>query len=102
MDRVQWACMLEVSCRHAEAVLLGQTYFHLDARAFEEFQRKLGEPPEINEPLRTLLNRKPSWDSSVPSPSSLSTTLRTQNNPEKPIPLKSRAAVADKAAPTGR
>ncbi|CAN0199491.1 unnamed protein product, partial [Phaeothamnion confervicola] len=52
--------MLEASCRQAESVLLDQTYFHLDTEAFEEFQRKLDEPPEANEPLQALLGRKPS------------------------------------------
>ncbi len=48
--------MLEAACNKAEDVLLGQTFFALEADAFARFQVMLDEPPEVNERLRRFLS----------------------------------------------
>lgn len=54
--------MLEVACREAEGVLLDQTYFALDVKAFAKFQSMLDNPPEPTDRLRRLLTTKAPWE----------------------------------------
>ncbi len=53
--------MLEAACRRAEDVLLDQTYFALDAQAFDAFQALLDSPPEVSDRLRRTLRAKAPW-----------------------------------------
>jgi uncharacterized protein (DUF1778 family) len=54
--------MLEAACNRAENVLLDQTYFALDDKAFAAFQAMLDAPPVPNERLRRFLLSKSPWD----------------------------------------
>ncbi len=54
--------IIETVCREAERVLLDQRLFHLDAEAFDAFERALNAPPGSNEALRALLSGKAPWD----------------------------------------
>lgn len=54
--------MLDAALRQAEDVLLDQTFFVLDAEAFEKFQRMLAAPPVQNEGLDRLLAAKTPWE----------------------------------------
>lgn len=46
----------------AEALLLDQTYFALDARGFAAFQDMLDNPPATTDSLRCTLTAQPPWD----------------------------------------
>ena len=54
--------ILEAACRQAEAVLLDQTCFALDAKRFAEFQALLDEPPAPTNGLRRTLNARAPWE----------------------------------------
>ena len=54
--------MLEAACRQAEAVLLDQTYFALDAKGFAAFQGMLDNPPAPTDRLRRTLRAQAPWD----------------------------------------
>jgi len=54
--------MLEVACREAEGILLDQTYFALDAKAFAQFQAMLDSPAKPTDRLRRLLTTKAPWE----------------------------------------
>lgn len=54
--------MLEVACREAENVLLDQRLFHLDDKAFADFQTTLDAPVTDNPALRELLTSKAPWE----------------------------------------
>ena len=54
--------MLEAACRHAEDVLLDQTYFALDAEKMAAFQAMLDSPPAPTDRLRRLLNAPAPWE----------------------------------------
>lgn len=54
--------MLEAACRQAEDVLLDQTYFALDAKAFTAFQAMLDKPPPPTDRLRRTLEARTPWD----------------------------------------
>ena len=54
--------MLEVACREAEDVLLDQTFFALDDKAYKKFQGMLDHPPEPTDKLRRFLRGKTPWD----------------------------------------
>jgi uncharacterized protein (DUF1778 family) len=41
--------MLEAACDRAQAVLLDQVHFRLDARLFKDFIRRLDAPPTAND-----------------------------------------------------
>ena len=53
--------MLEAACRQAEDVLLDQTYFALDAKAFVAFQSMLDNPPAPTDRLRRTLKAQAPW-----------------------------------------
>ena len=54
--------MLEAACRRAENVLLDQTYFALDAKAFAAFKKMLDRPPAPTDRLRRTLKASAPWD----------------------------------------
>jgi len=49
----------------ADAMLLDQTYFALDARGFNAFQEMLDNPPAITDRLRRTLTALAPWDATV-------------------------------------
>ena len=53
--------LLEAACRHAEDVLLDQTYFALDVKKMAAFQAMLDSPPAPTDRLRRLLNAPAPW-----------------------------------------
>ena len=53
--------MLEAACDKAQAVLLDQVFFSLDAGKFREFARLLDAPPGRNAGLERLMALKPVW-----------------------------------------
>ncbi|MCI1730481.1 MAG: DUF1778 domain-containing protein [Chiayiivirga sp.] len=55
--------MLEASCERAQAVLLDQVFFRLDARKFRQFAAMLDAPPTTNPGLERLMAVKAPWDS---------------------------------------
>lgn len=54
--------MLETACREAEAVLLDQTLFTLEAPAWRKFMAMLDAPPKPNKGLRDLMATKAPWE----------------------------------------
>ena len=54
--------MLEAACERAQAVVLDQVHFSLDADKFRQFVDLLDAPPEHNPGLERLLAVKPLWD----------------------------------------
>ena len=53
--------MLEAACERAQAVLLDQVFFQLDAARFQEFTRLLDAPPEPNAGLKRLMAVQAPW-----------------------------------------
>ena len=53
--------MLEAACDKAQAVLLDQVFFSLDAGKFREFAKLLDAPPAHNPGLERLMAIKASW-----------------------------------------
>ena len=53
--------MLEAACERAQAVLLDQVFFALDASKFRQFAALLDAPPENNPGLERLLAVKEPW-----------------------------------------
>ncbi|MBK5914010.1 DUF1778 domain-containing protein [Rhodocyclus purpureus] len=53
--------MLEAACERAQAVLLDQVYFSLDAEKFRQFTEMLDAPPQANPGLERLLAVKAPW-----------------------------------------
>lgn len=53
--------MLEAACDKAQAVLLDQVYFNLDADRFQEFIDLLDAPPTSNPGLERLMAVKAPW-----------------------------------------
>ena len=53
--------MLEAACDKAQAVLLDQVYFNLDADRFQEFIDLLDAPPTPNPGLERLMAIKAPW-----------------------------------------
>lgn len=53
--------MLETACERAQAVVLDQVFFNLDADKFEQFQAMLDAPLQENEGLNRLMLVKPVW-----------------------------------------
>ena len=53
--------MLEAACDKAQAVLLDQVYFTLDADKFQQFIELLDAPPEPNPGLERLFAVKAPW-----------------------------------------
>ena len=54
--------MLEVACERAQAVLLDQTFFRLDADRFQRFNELLDAPAVTDDAARKLLRLKPVWE----------------------------------------
>ena len=53
--------MLEAACDKAQAVLLDQVYFNLDADKFQQFLALLDAPPTPNPGLERLMALKAPW-----------------------------------------
>ncbi|WP_338927206.1 DUF1778 domain-containing protein (plasmid) [Mycetohabitans endofungorum] len=53
--------MLEVACERAQAVVLDQVFFHLDADKFQQFVAILDAPQSANPGLKRLMNIKTPW-----------------------------------------
>lgn len=53
--------MLEVACERAQAVVLDQVFFGLDADKFKEFAAMLDAPPVTNPGLERLMAVKAPW-----------------------------------------
>ncbi len=53
--------MLEAACDRAQAVLLDQVFFNLDAEVFQQFTAMLDAPPEPNPGLERLFALKAPW-----------------------------------------
>jgi uncharacterized protein (DUF1778 family) len=53
--------MLEAACDKAQAVLLDQVFFRLDAAKFRQFVKQLDAPPAPNPGLERLMAVKPPW-----------------------------------------
>lgn len=54
--------MLDAACRHAEDVLLDQTFFAVDDKAFEKLRALISEPLPATDRLHRLLKTKAPWD----------------------------------------
>jgi uncharacterized protein (DUF1778 family) len=54
--------MLEAACERAQAVLLDQVHFTLDADKFQQFINLLDAPPAPNQGLERLLAVQAPWD----------------------------------------
>lgn len=55
--------MLEAACERAQAVLLDQVFFGLDAEKFRQFTAMLDAQPRANEGLERLMAVKAPWES---------------------------------------
>ena len=53
--------MLEAACDKAQAVLLDQVFFRLDAEKFRQFNKLLDAPPAQNPGLERLMAVKTPW-----------------------------------------
>jgi uncharacterized protein (DUF1778 family) len=62
LDRSRSEFMLEVACREAQALLLGQNRFTLPEKQFKRFMAMLDKPPRDNVKLRKLLQSKAPWE----------------------------------------
>lgn len=54
--------MLDAACREAEDVLLGQTFFSVNADTFATFEALLDKPLPPTDKLRRLLKTKAPWE----------------------------------------
>lgn len=54
--------MLEAACERAQAVVLDQVHFSLDADKFQQFLDLLDAPPKPNPGLERLFALKAPWD----------------------------------------
>ena len=54
--------MLEAACERAQAVVLDQVFFGLDAEKFSQFNALLDTPPASNPGLDRLMSVKAPWD----------------------------------------
>ena len=54
--------MLEAACERAQAVLLDQVFFSLDADKFQQFAALLDAPLKSNQGLERLMAVKAPWD----------------------------------------
>ncbi|MDO9224627.1 MAG: DUF1778 domain-containing protein [Pseudomonadota bacterium] len=57
--------MLEAACDRAQAVLLDQVFFNLDADKFRQFNEQLDAPPSPNPGLERLMAIKAPWSSNA-------------------------------------
>jgi len=53
--------MLEVACERAQAVVLDQVFFSLDAEKFKQFTAMIDSPPATNAGLERLMAVKAPW-----------------------------------------
>lgn len=53
--------MLEVACERAQAILLDQVFFQLDAEKFHKFRAILDAPQKANHGLERLMAVKAPW-----------------------------------------
>ena len=53
--------MLEAACNRAQAVVLDQVFFNLDADKFKQFTAMLDTPPSPNPGLERLMAVKAPW-----------------------------------------
>jgi uncharacterized protein (DUF1778 family) len=53
--------MLEAACERAQAVMLDQVFFSLDAEKFKQFTALLDTPPGENHGLERLMDVKAPW-----------------------------------------
>ena len=53
--------MLEAVCERAQAVVLDQVFFNLDADKFQQFTALLDAPPNLYPGLERLMAVKPPW-----------------------------------------
>ncbi|KQR74127.1 toxin-antitoxin system protein [Burkholderia sp. Leaf177] len=53
--------MLEAACERAQAVVLDQTFFNLDAEKFKQFTHMLDAPTTPNAGLARLMKVKAPW-----------------------------------------
>lgn len=54
--------MLDAACERAQAVLLNQVFFKLDAERFRQFTASLDAPLTSNEGLKALMAVKAPWE----------------------------------------
>jgi uncharacterized protein (DUF1778 family) len=54
--------MLEAACERAQAVVLDQVFFALDADKFRQFTETLDAPPKLNPGHMRLMALKAPWD----------------------------------------
>jgi uncharacterized protein (DUF1778 family) len=54
-------CILEVACEHAQAVLLDQVFFRLNAEQLAQFNALLDVPVSANAGLERLMAVKTPW-----------------------------------------
>lgn len=54
--------MLEAACERAQAVVLDQVHFTLDAEKFQQFVELLDAPRKANPGLKRLFALKPAWN----------------------------------------
>lgn len=54
--------MLEAACDKAQAVMIDQVFFGLDADKFQQFNQLLDAPPEHNSGLERLMAVKAPWN----------------------------------------
>lgn len=59
--------MLEAACDKAQAVLLDQIFFNLDADKFRQFNELLDAPPRPNPGLERLMAVKAPWSMPIPA-----------------------------------
>jgi len=59
--------MLEAACDKAQAVVLDQVFFSLDAEKFKHFTKMLDASPAANPGLERLMAIKAPWRKSAPS-----------------------------------
>jgi uncharacterized protein (DUF1778 family) len=57
--------MLEAACDRAQAVVLDQVFFSLDADRFKQFNAMLDAPPDLNPGLERLLAVKAPWSTAA-------------------------------------
>ena len=53
--------MLEAACERAQAVVLDQVFFNLDADKFQQFTALLDAPPNLHPGLERLMAVKAPW-----------------------------------------
>ncbi len=65
LDKNRSDFMLEAACDRAQAVVLDQVFFNLDADRFKQFTAMLDAPPGLNPGLERLLAVKAPWSTAA-------------------------------------